>query len=395
LSLGLLVAPAQADDASAGGIGGLVLPFVDFDACTTGPLSLPTDTETAKKAVMAVSTGKGFGSAVVVSPDGKALTAAHVVDGADTVTVRTASGLELDADVAWVDPASDLALLDVQGKGHACLPVSDTRLDAGADIFAIGSPADEALAFSVSKGIASGYPNMEGRTYLQTDASINPGNSGGPLLSADGAVVGIVSWKVAGEAYEGLGFGVPAEVVREKLGGGGLLGVVGRSADSDPTRAVVSFTAEREGITIAIAHQLNTSAATQYGNIAMTQTNLEDICIAPCEHKFKPGVYDLMAYGEDWEPATTKVDLRAATTHTMSAHPRPKMLGRLGRGLVSAGLVTAIVGGSFWVTDAALSSGGMGNDSLNSSAKLTTILGGVAVGGGYAILGATKPSWEE
>ena len=384
LSLSLLVAPAQAEEDAAQVLGALsTVPIVDFDACKAGDLALPGDVDTAKKAVLAVSTSKGFGSAVVVSPDGKALTAAHVVDGAETVTVRTTGGLELEATVEWTHSETDLALIDVQGKGHACLPVSDDRLVTGADVFAIGSPADEALAFSVSKGVTSGYPTIEERTYLQTDASINPGNSGGPLLGADGTVVAIVSWKVAGKEYEGLGFGVPAEVARELLSGENALGgVIGGIAAADPSKATVSFKAQGDGVTIAISHSMSSSASTQYGNIAMTHSSYEDLCIAPCDHKFKPGVYDLVAYGEDWEAAPTKVDLRAGTTHNMTAKPRPKLAGNLGRGLVGTGFTAAVIGGTLWGTAALISSTGESSDSLESSGQLTTILGGVAIGGG-------------
>ena len=393
--------PTTASAADEGGVEGGVVggvlasiaPAVDFDACKAPAITLPADTDTAKKAVLAVSTSKGFGSAVVVTPSGMALTAAHVVDGMDTVTVRNTGGLELDAEVVWTDDETDLALIDVQGKGHACLAASTERLVSGADVFAIGSPADKALAFSVSKGVTSGYPEVEGRTFLQTDASINPGNSGGPLLGADGTVAAIVSWKVAGKEFEGLGFGVPIEVAKERLkpsasGAGGL----GYSPGTDKAR--VSFTAAGEGVTIAIANDRTASATTQYGNINVTQTDLDDICIAPCDHTFKPGVYNIVAYGDDWEAHRTKVDLRGGDTVSMAASPRPARLGKLGRGLVGTGFTAALVGGTLWGTAALLASTGESADSLESSGMATTVIGGIMIGGGYGLLGATKADWE-
>jgi serine protease Do len=91
---------------------------------------------------------------------------------------------------------------------------------------AIGNPMG--LSHTVTAGIVSakhrGDVHPDGRVryadFIQTDASINPGNSGGPLFSADGAVQGIVSWKVAGKAAEGIAFAVPAEVVRRSFGPG-------------------------------------------------------------------------------------------------------------------------------------------------------------------------------
>lgn len=391
----LLMGAAQADDAPPA-VGPFVPapPTVDFASCKAPALSLPDDLDSAKQAVLAVSTDDGFGSAVLVTPGGMALTAAHVVDGEDTVTVRTISGLELDAEVLWTDTDSDLALLDVAGKGHACRPVAEEPLVTGADVFAIGSPADKALAFSVSKGVTSGYPTVDERPYLQTDASINPGNSGGPLFGADGTVAAVVSWKVAGEQYEGLGFGVPAEVVRDTFGRAYVLGALASELRPGAGGKVpVTFKAEGEGVTIAVARDFSTAATTQYGNMALTQTQLDDLCIAPCEERFKPGVYDFVAYGQDWEPHRIKVDLREGQTATMTARPRKRAVGGLGRGLVGTGFTTAVVGGTLWGVGALINAEGS-YTSLDRTGAVTTLLGGIMIGGGYGILGATKPSFD-
>jgi serine protease Do len=220
-ALAPLSSVAHAEDGAApggveGGVVGVlaeVRPAIDFEACKREALSLPDQTDDAKRGVLSVRTEKGHGSAVVISPDGTALTAAHVVGTARTVTVRNPQGLELDAEVIWADDESDVAVIDVQGKGHACLVPSDERLVAGADVFAIGSPADEALAFSVSKGVVSGYPKVEGKPFLQTDASINPGNSGGPLFNLKGEVVGINT--AINPRAQGIGFSVPIDMVKD------------------------------------------------------------------------------------------------------------------------------------------------------------------------------------
>jgi hypothetical protein len=266
---------------------------------------------------------------------------------------------------------------------------------AGADVFAIGTPADKALAFSVSKGVVSGYPTVEERVFLQTDASINPGNSGGPILGADGTVAAIVSWKVADKDFEGLGFGVPVDVIEEKVRPPEVLGaLVGGIEGSSPNKVQVTFESEGEGVTIAIAHDLKTSASTQYGNFALTHTDTEDSCIAPCTHTFKPGVYDLIAYGEKWEGHRTKVDLRKGETVQMKAMPRSSMAGRLGRGLAATGFTTAVIGGSLWGTAALLNASETASPGLTNAGIATTVIGGVMIGGGYGLLGATKPKWE-
>ena len=85
-------------------------------------------------------------------------------------------------------------------------------------MFAIGAPVDDRLSGSVSRGIVSGYPELEGKRLLQTDAAVNPGNSGGPILSETGEVLGVVSSKYFGVGVEGLGFAVPTETAAQVLG---------------------------------------------------------------------------------------------------------------------------------------------------------------------------------
>ncbi len=401
---GLLTAPARAEDPAAAsdeatdvvGVLGTVCPVVDFDACARDPLALPADTEAAKRGVLAVRTPDGIGAAVVISPDGTALTAAHVVGSHRTVTVRNPLGLELEAEVLWADEASDVAVIDVQGKGHACLVPAEERLVSGADVFAIGSPADEALAFSISKGVVSGHPEVEGRPFLQTDASLNPGNSGGPLLGADGTVAAIVSWKVAGEAYEGLGFGIPMDVVRGLLDSSGALGVLvgagpvtGRS-----DLAKVSFSSAKPDITIGISKMTSAAISTQYGTGMINSTTVDDVCIAPCDHEFKPGVYNFVAYSDKFEPVVHKVDLRAGTHRKLEARPRHRSLGMVSGTLTTLGLTTAVVGGSLWATGALIDSAGE-DSGLTGTGIATTIGGLVGMGAGIGLNFGTKAKWQE
>jgi S1-C subfamily serine protease len=98
-----------------------------------------------------------------------------------------------------------------------CVPVARVAPEVGIEVFAIGSPLGSGLEFSVSKGIVSGARRVDDMRFLQTDASVNPGNSGGPLLDLAGEVVAIISWKIAAQGLEGLGFGVPVDAVVERL----------------------------------------------------------------------------------------------------------------------------------------------------------------------------------
>ena len=181
-------------------------------------LSLPADLEVVLQSVLTIRAGGSVGSGVVISPDGWALTAGHVVSGLKEVVVRMRSGLELTAAVVRVDGPQDVALIRLPGRGYPSVGVVAAGVpEIGTDLFAVGAPTGEDLAFSVTKGVISGIREWQGKRYIQTDAALNPGNSGGPLFSSDGRVVGIVSWKIAAPGFEGLAFGVPVPALAERL----------------------------------------------------------------------------------------------------------------------------------------------------------------------------------
>jgi S1-C subfamily serine protease len=188
--------------------------------CSHAPLSLPGDAEAALSATVLVRSGNSFGSGFVISPDGYVLTAAHVVEAGGALTVKGRDGLERKARLLRSSPTFDVALLQIPvdaANPAACLDVNQADVGIGSELYAIGSPASEQLAFSLSRGIVSGHRNLEGTPFLQTDASINPGNSGGPLIDAQGRALAVVSWKVAGLAWEGVAFGVPVSAALKRL----------------------------------------------------------------------------------------------------------------------------------------------------------------------------------
>jgi S1-C subfamily serine protease len=183
-----------------------------------GKLTLPADMKVAISSSVTVRAGRAVGSAVVISRDGYAVTAAHVVEGITEVQVVFESGLSLPASVVRVDSASDLALLRIGGEGFSCLPVRTSDLPPiGAEIYAVGTPWGEEFSFSVARGIVSAYRTLNGTDYIQTDAALNPGNSGGPILDTTGQVFGIVSWKISARGVEGLAFCIPIRLVAERL----------------------------------------------------------------------------------------------------------------------------------------------------------------------------------
>lgn len=162
---------------------------------------------------------QSMGSGFIISPDGYILTNHHVIDGADSVTVRLIDRREYEATVVGSDKRSDLALLKVDEKN---LPVvtfgSPGELKVGEWVVAIGSPFG--LDYSVTAGIVSArgrsIPTEENENYvpfIQTDVAINPGNSGGPLFNLKGEVVGINSqiYTRSGGSI-GLSFAIPISV---------------------------------------------------------------------------------------------------------------------------------------------------------------------------------------
>ena len=162
----------------------------------------------------------GAGSGVIISEDGYILTCAHVVSGANTITVQLNDGTEYTANVVGGDSSADIAVLKVDASGltPAVLGNSDA-LAVGEDVIAVGNPMGT-LGGTVTNGIVSAL-NREIKvqnnkmTLIQTNAAISPGNSGGGLFNGAGELIGIVNAKSGsisnGTATnaEGLGFAIP------------------------------------------------------------------------------------------------------------------------------------------------------------------------------------------
>ena len=192
-------------------------PTATIKLCDAPDRDLPAEMGVVKKAVVRIETDAGSGSGFVISPDGFVVTAAHVIQGAETVSVAFPDGSTSKGAVLRVNGPSDLALIQLERGGVACLGLVEDRAVEGSDVFVIGSPLGEALSHSVSKGIVSGYRQTDQAVVMQTDASINPGNSGGVALGAKGQALGVISFKTVGEGLEGLGFAVAAESVLSNL----------------------------------------------------------------------------------------------------------------------------------------------------------------------------------
>lgn len=169
---------------------------------------------------------RGLGSGFLVSADGLVITAAHVVQTADTIVVRFLSGEAVQAFAVASDPEADVALIRVGTvpQGTPILPLGDSdRIAVGERIFVVGAPMG--MSHTLSVGYVSArrpspalYGGLTPVELLQTDAVINRGNSGGPMFNLDGEVVGVVSHILssAGGA-EGLGFVASSNLARRVL----------------------------------------------------------------------------------------------------------------------------------------------------------------------------------
>lgn len=161
--------------------------------------------------------GMSAGSGFIISPDGYVLTNQHVVDGADTVTVKLSDRREFKAKVVGGDAQYDVALLKIDAGGLPSIRIGDSnRLKPGQWVVAIGSPFG--MDHSVTAGIVSGIGRNQGGDqryvpFIQTDVAINPGNSGGPLLNTSGEVVGINSQIFSRSGgYMGISFAIPIDL---------------------------------------------------------------------------------------------------------------------------------------------------------------------------------------
>lgn len=162
---------------------------------------------------------QGLGSGFIISEDGKIVTNNHVVEGAETVTVKLADGRAFDATVVGSDPLTDVAVLQLDTEES--LPFvrfgDSDAMRVGDEVVAVGNPYG--LGGTVTSGIVSALSrNINSGPYddyIQTDAAINRGNSGGPLFNNAGEVIGMNTAIFSPDGGSvGIGFAVPSDLVQ-------------------------------------------------------------------------------------------------------------------------------------------------------------------------------------
>ena len=172
---------------------------------------------------------KGEGSGVVYTADGYIITNYHVIEGVVEagsgkveVYVGSLDSTPYTATIIGYHISSDLAVLKIDAKGLKPVEFENSdNLTVGQYAITIGAPGGLEFMGSVTYGIISGLDRIVSTSQsvplIQTDAAINPGNSGGALLNSDGLLIGINSSKIVAEEFEGMGFAIPSNVVKEKV----------------------------------------------------------------------------------------------------------------------------------------------------------------------------------
>ena len=162
----------------------------------------------------------GSGSGVILTADGYIATNDHVVESSTKITVRTKDGTEYEGTLVGTDASTDLAVVKIEAENlkPATFGDSDT-IQVGEAAIAIGNPLGR-LGGTVTSGIISAKDREltigdETMTLIQTSAAINPGNSGGGLFNESADLIGIVNAKSGGDNIEGLGFAIPANLVKQ------------------------------------------------------------------------------------------------------------------------------------------------------------------------------------
>lgn len=142
---------------------------------------------------------KATGTAFCIHPDGYFVTAAHVVQGASSLKIRTEKGI-VPAKIISADEGLDIALLKAAGDGFTAIPLaSSSAVKTGEKVFTIGFPNIEVQGSDAkfTEGVISSLSGMENNPrFFQISVAVQPGNSGGPLVDEKGRVIGIVNAKL-------------------------------------------------------------------------------------------------------------------------------------------------------------------------------------------------------
>ena len=212
----------SSSSSSSNNASGTSLSYADIAKETMDSVvEIQTETMSTNK-LFAQAVESGAGSGVILSEDGYIVTNNHVIEGANTITVKTRDGKSYNAKLIGTDSSTDLAVIKIDATGSKPAVLGNSsELQVGDTAIAIGNPLGE-LGGTVTTGIVSALDRevtIDNQTMhlLQTNAAINPGNSGGGLFNDQGELIGIVNAKSSGSNIEGLGFAIPIDRAKDVI----------------------------------------------------------------------------------------------------------------------------------------------------------------------------------
>lgn len=169
------------------------------------------DIQNLANSIATVRVGLGHGSGFFVGQEGHLITNQHVVGNAKQVQIITSTGIEVQGEVVALSKARDVALIKTPIRTPDAVYLDLDLPTIASEVYAVGTPLEEALSTTVTKGIVSAIrkDTASGQTFIQADAAISPGNSGGPLFNSSGNIVGVSVAKFSGNSAEGLGLFIP------------------------------------------------------------------------------------------------------------------------------------------------------------------------------------------
>src|ERR1035437_2163026 len=195
----------------------------------------------------------GFGSGVIISPDGYIITNNHVIDGADSIQVTLYNNKSYPATVIGRDPDTDIALIKINAENWPVIKFGDSDiLRLGEWVLAVGNP------FNLTSTVTAGIVSAKGRSldldgsyklesFIQTDAALNMGNSGGALVNTKGELGRITSAIVSPTGtYSGNSFAIPVNIVKKTVSDLKRYGRAQRAFMGINMRGVTSDLAQKE-----------------------------------------------------------------------------------------------------------------------------------------------------
>ncbi len=270
----------------------------------------------------------GFGSGVIISPDGYIVTNNHVIDGADSIQVTLNNNKVYTATVVGRDPDTDIALIKIKAEDLPVIKFGDSdNLALGEWVLAVGNP------FNLTSTVTAGIVSAKGRSldldggykiesFIQTDAALNMGNSGGALVNTKAELVGITSAIISPTGtYSGNSFAIPANIVKKVVGDLRQYGRVQRAMLGIKIQTVTSEIAEKEklkDVRGAYVASVNPGGAAENAGLkakdVITKINSLDILTsadlqaAVSEHR--PGEKIEITYFRNGKENTSTVELK-------------------------------------------------------------------------------------